>query len=64
MNHDQAYQNIGWYHLRVGQSVSRTDDERHCGRIEAIHNSIAVKVRWENGWISDESAHQLQKVMT
>jgi hypothetical protein len=26
---------------------------RHVGRVEAIHRSALVRVRWRNGWITD-----------
>jgi len=57
-----GYYNIPWLHLRVGQRVTMHDDERHVGRIDAIHDSVVVKVRWlDTGWVSFESAKDLQR---
>ena len=33
-----------------GLLVCRTDDPRHVGRVEAIHATMTVTVKWENGW--------------
>lgn len=40
-----------WMGLNVGDPV-REKGGRHVGRLEAIHNSATVRVRWENGWSS------------
>jgi hypothetical protein len=36
--------------LRIGDTVNRTDDPRHFGRVEAIHPTMVVTIKWENGW--------------
>lgn len=41
-----------WMKLNVGDRV-RERGGRHEGRLEAIHNSATVKVKWDNGWISE-----------
>jgi hypothetical protein len=57
-----AYENIKWLHLRVGQLVHVRDNPRHVGRVEAVHNSVGVKVRWlDSNWISFESAADLER---
>lgn len=40
-----------WMGLNVGDKV-REKGGRHVGRLEAIHNSATVRVRWPNGWSS------------
>jgi hypothetical protein len=50
-----------WMELRVGDRV-RERDGRHVGRVEAIHNSALVKVRWEGtGWFSELELGELEK---
>jgi hypothetical protein len=37
--------------LNLGDTVHRTDDPRHLGRVEAVHNTGQVKVAWQDsGW--------------
>ena len=37
--------------LNCGNAVCRKDDPRHVGRVEVVHNTGAVKVRWlDTGW--------------
>jgi hypothetical protein len=40
-----------WMGVRVGERYQRKDDPCHTARVEAIHNSATVKLRWlETGW--------------
>jgi hypothetical protein len=58
-----AYYNIPWLHLRLGDLVYREDDERHTGTIRAIANSAEARVVWtDNGWTSWEPLAELRKV--
>jgi hypothetical protein len=41
-----------WMKLNCGDRV-REKDGRHEGRVEAIFNSAIIRVRWDNGWISE-----------
>jgi len=63
MSSADAFRNIPWLHLRVGDPVHLDDDPRHTGRIVAIHNSAVALIRWdETNWRSEEPLHQLRKV--
>jgi hypothetical protein len=50
-----------WIGFNCGDKVCATDDERHVGRVEAVHSGGAqIKVRWEeNGFISFLSREEL-----
>jgi hypothetical protein len=42
-----------WRRARLGDRVYDVADERHIGRLEAIHHSSTATVRWEEtGWLS------------
>lgn len=48
----RGYDTGSWMKLNVGGSVYRHDDPRHVGRVEAIHHSAMVKVRWnDTDWV-------------
>jgi hypothetical protein len=51
-----------WIGLNCGDKVCAVDDERHVGRVEAVHSGGAqVKVRWEeSGFVSFLSRDELQ----
>ena len=52
-----------WMRLNCGDTVCAIDDPRHHGRLEAIHNSATVKVKWEGtGWISYLPMQDIRKV--
>ena len=52
-----------WMKLNCGDTVCAVDDPRHTGRVEAIHNSAFVKVRWhDTRWISELPLGDLRKV--
>ena len=36
--------------LHTGDRVHRIDDPRHVGRVEAVHPTMSVTVKWANGW--------------
>lgn len=49
-----------WMHLNCGDTVFAVDDPRHLGRVEAIHNSAIVLVRWhDNGWLEEIALENL-----
>lgn len=56
--------NVGdWMKLQIGDRVCMFDDPRHVGRVEAIHNSSVVTVRWlDTGWISFEGLRDLRNL--
>lgn len=45
----------------AGQRVYDKTDPRHIGRVEAIHNTLIAKVRWENGWVSEMHVRHLAR---
>jgi hypothetical protein len=51
----------GWIHLNCGDRV-RENGGRHIGRVEAIHHGAFVRVRWENGYFSELSLGDLERV--
>jgi hypothetical protein len=62
MNTNEAYRNIKWLHLRCGDRVCRTDDERHVGVVQAITHGIIVYVRWDTtNWLEYVHANELRK---
>jgi hypothetical protein len=51
-----------WMRLNCGDLVVEHDG-RHIGRVEAIHNSSQVKVRWlDTRWISFYQLDELRKL--
>jgi hypothetical protein len=36
--------------VHCGLIVTRTDDPFHVARIEKIHSTMKLTVKWENGW--------------
>ena len=52
-----------WMRLYCGDRVCRHDDPRHVGRVEAIHHSYLVTVRWaDTGWVSFELLDDLRNL--
>ena len=52
-----------WFRLNCGDLVHTHDDPRHVGRVEAIHNSYEVKVRWHGTrWISFLTREELHRL--
>lgn len=53
-----------WIGFRCGDKVCAIDDERHVGRVEAVHSGGAqIKVRWEeSGFVSFLPREELQVV--
>ena len=53
-----------WIGFNCGDKVCAIDDERHVGRVEAVHSGGAqIKVKWEeNGFISFLSREELMVV--
>jgi hypothetical protein len=50
-----------WMRVRVGTHLQRHDDPRHTARVEAIHNSAIVKLRWlDTRWFEFVSLHEAQ----
>jgi hypothetical protein len=50
-----------WMKLGLGDLV-RERDGRHVGRVEAIHWSNTVKVRWlETGWVSEVPLNEIER---
>jgi ABC-type phosphonate transport system ATPase subunit len=50
-----------WIGLNTGDRV-REHDGRHEGRVEAILHGAYVKVKWDNGWISDLPLGDVERV--
>lgn len=51
-----------WMRLSCGDLVTENEG-RHVGRVEAIHNSSQVKVRWlESRWVSFHHLDELHKL--
>jgi hypothetical protein len=47
--------------LHCGDAVHRANDPRHIGRVEAVHNTGQVKVRWlDTGWFEWLDGHDLE----
>lgn len=49
-----------WMKMRCGDRV-REKGGRHVGRVESIKWSSVVKVRWDNGWISECALDDLER---
>ena len=60
MQEDFMSNNVGdWMKMRCGDRVHEIEG-RHFGRVEAIHNSSIVTVRWErSGWLSQHHLSEL-----
>jgi hypothetical protein len=52
-----------WMKLRLGDRVRDRTDERHEGTVEAILQGYYVKVKWDNGWISQVRLADLEKIL-
>jgi hypothetical protein len=50
-----------WMGMTSGNHV-RERGGRHVGRVQAIFNSATVKVRWENGWLSEFPLGDLERL--
>lgn len=54
-----------WMKLRCGDRVHVYDDPRHEGRVEAIHNSAIVLIRWDDTrWFEEVELSLVVKVET
>jgi hypothetical protein len=48
--------------LNCGDAVHRAEDPRHIGRVETVHNTGAVKVRWlDTGWLEWIDGNELER---
>ena len=52
-----------WLAFGCGDRV-REKEGRHVGRVEAVISGTLVRVKWENGWISEHDADDLILVKT
>ena len=52
-----------WFKLHCGDRVHLRDDPRHVGRVEAIHSTGQIKIKWhDTGWISFHDRDELQRL--
>lgn len=47
---------------RIGNTVFRTDNPRHVGEITAIHPTMTVTVKWNNGWKEDIDYREVERL--
>jgi hypothetical protein len=51
-----------WMGIRVGEYIHHRDNPRHVARIEVIHNSWSVKLRWvDSRWTEFVTLPQIRK---
>jgi hypothetical protein len=48
--------------FRCGDRVYDPVDPRHIGRVIAVITSALVRVEWDNGWISEANASELERI--
>jgi hypothetical protein len=49
-----------WMGFSLGTRV-RERDGRHVGRVEAVHWSRVVRIRWDNGWTSEVPLEDVER---
>lgn len=46
--------------FRIGTKVRKRDNPRHIGIVRAVFDTRTIRVKWDNGWISDADVSELE----